>query len=60
MAPESMLEAKFSHKSDVWSFGVLLWEITALGARPWKGVSERDIYPELQAGNRLPEQQFTP
>lgn len=60
MAPESMLEAKFSHKSDVWSFGVLLWEITALGARPWKEISERDIYPELQAGNRLPEQQFTP
>ena len=60
MAPESMVEAKFSHKSDVWSFGVLLWEITALGAQPWKGVSDSDIYPELQTGNRLPEQQFTP
>lgn len=60
MAPESMLDAKFTNKSDVWSFGVLLWEITALGEQPWAGLKDQSIFPELQAGNRLKEQLFSP
>ena len=34
-APECLLFHKFDSKSDVWSFGITLWEIMAFGARPY-------------------------
>ena len=36
-APEGFLENRFSIKSDVWSFGVLLFEIFTFGEEPFKG-----------------------
>lgn len=36
MAPEAMHEGRFSTKSDVWSFGVLMWETYSAGAMPFK------------------------
>lgn len=43
MPPESILYRKFSTESDVWSFGVLLWEIFAYGKQPWYQLSNAEV-----------------
>ena len=35
MAPESIFEKSFSYKSDIWSLGILMWEIFSLGQTPY-------------------------
>ncbi|XP_022081553.1 uncharacterized protein LOC110974310 [Acanthaster planci] len=53
MAPESILCNVYSTKSDVWSFGVLLWELVTLGSHPYPGQSCAEILEDLQRGIRL-------
>ncbi|XP_038046740.1 uncharacterized protein LOC119720942 [Patiria miniata] len=53
MAPESIVYNVYSSKSDVWSFGVLLWELVTLGSHPYPGLSCAEILEDLQRGIRL-------
>lgn len=45
MPPESILYRKFSTESDVWSFGVVLWEIFTYGKQPWYQLSNTEVSP---------------
>ena len=43
-APEGLAYNKFTTKSDVWAFGILLWEIATYGMSPYPGVELTDVY----------------
>uniref|UniRef100_A0A8C7R461 receptor protein-tyrosine kinase n=1 Tax=Oncorhynchus mykiss TaxID=8022 RepID=A0A8C7R461_ONCMY len=60
MAIESLQTQKFTAKSDVWSFGVLMWEMLTRGASPYPEVDPYDITHYLLKGRRLPQPQFCP
>lgn len=52
IAPESFAHDMWNEKSDVWSFGVLLWEVATMGAPPYAshGVEAADIQVATQLG----------
>lgn len=60
MAIESLQTQKFTTKSDVWSYGILLWELLTRGASPYPDVDPYDITHYLLKGRRLPQPQFCP
>ncbi|KAA0187592.1 hypothetical protein HAZT_HAZT005622 [Hyalella azteca] len=53
MAPESLIDHVYTTKSDVWGFGVLLWELVNLGSTPYPGVSLESLYDLLKGGYRM-------
>ncbi|XP_025265272.1 proto-oncogene tyrosine-protein kinase ROS-like [Camponotus floridanus] len=54
MAPESLIMGIFTSQSDVWSFGILMWEITSLGEQPYSAKANEEVINYVRAGGRLP------
>jgi len=55
LALECIQHRVFTHKSDVWSFGVTVWELFTYGQRPYENVRARDVPDLLEKGERLPQ-----
>ncbi|ELT94233.1 hypothetical protein CAPTEDRAFT_48307, partial [Capitella teleta] len=53
MAVESLKDRVFTTSSDVWAFGILLWEIVTMGATPYPNVALTNLYTYLAEGNRM-------
>ncbi|XP_054202579.1 macrophage-stimulating protein receptor isoform X19 [Homo sapiens] len=60
MALESLQTYRFTTKSDVWSFGVLLWELLTRGAPPYRHIDPFDLTHFLAQGRRLPQPEYCP
>nr|CDQ02182.1 BMA-KIN-32, isoform d [Brugia malayi] len=53
MAPESINYRCFSKATDVWMFGVCMWEIFTYGVKPWQGVRNHNVILKIERGERL-------
>ncbi|XP_072050525.1 insulin-like peptide receptor isoform X2 [Amphiura filiformis] len=60
MAPESVKDGVFQCSSDVWSYGILLWEISTLGELPYQGYSNEEAGEYIKSGRILPKREGTP
>uniref|UniRef100_A0A8U7M554 Protein tyrosine kinase 7 (inactive) n=1 Tax=Corvus moneduloides TaxID=1196302 RepID=A0A8U7M554_CORMO len=61
MPPEAVLEDEFSTKSDVWSFGVLMWEVFTHGEMPYTPLADDEVLAGLQSGKtKLPHPEGCP
>ncbi|XP_070560488.1 ephrin type-B receptor 1-B-like [Ptychodera flava] len=53
-APEAIGYKKFTSASDVWSYGIVMWEVMSYGERPYWNWSNRDVIKSVEKGYRLP------
>ncbi|XP_039606725.1 ephrin type-A receptor 5 isoform X3 [Polypterus senegalus] len=53
-APEAIAFRKFTSASDVWSYGVVMWEVMSYGERPYWEMSNQDVIKAVEEGYRLP------
>ncbi|XP_045154458.1 insulin receptor-related protein isoform X2 [Echinops telfairi] len=60
MAPESLKDGIFTTHSDVWSFGVVLWEIVTLAEQPYQGLSNEQVLKFVMDGGILEELEGCP
>uniref|UniRef100_A0A8C4QV48 Receptor protein-tyrosine kinase n=1 Tax=Eptatretus burgeri TaxID=7764 RepID=A0A8C4QV48_EPTBU len=55
LALESIHYRTFTHQSDVWSYGVTIWELMTFGGKPYETIPAREIPEILEKGERLPQ-----
>lgn len=60
MPPESILYGKFTTETDIWSFGVVLWEIFSFGLQPYYGYSNPEVIEVVRARQILPSPEECP
>ncbi|KAL5020316.1 hypothetical protein ScPMuIL_003208 [Solemya velum] len=59
-APEALNYGKYTVMCDVWSFGILMWEIFSLGIIPYQGMSSAQAREKIESGYRMPAPSGTP
>ncbi|XP_029657366.2 tyrosine-protein kinase Fer-like isoform X3 [Octopus sinensis] len=59
-APEALNYGKYTSLCDVWSFGILMWEVFSSGLTPYQGMSNAQAKERIDAGYRMPAPQGTP
>jgi serine/threonine protein kinase len=59
-APECYLKRQFSSASDVWSFGIVLYELFTLGETPYKGMTNKEVIEKVSEGFRLEKPEKCP
>ncbi|XP_069831848.1 protein-tyrosine kinase 2-beta isoform X2 [Dendropsophus ebraccatus] len=60
MAPESINFRRFTSASDVWMFGVCMWEILSYGKQPFFWLENKDVISVIEKGDRLPKPEACP
>uniref|UniRef100_A0A8C9ZGW4 receptor protein-tyrosine kinase n=1 Tax=Sander lucioperca TaxID=283035 RepID=A0A8C9ZGW4_SANLU len=53
-APEAITYRKFTSASDVWSYGIVMWEVVSYGERPYWDMNNQDVIKAIEEGYRLP------
>ncbi|XP_025071704.1 ephrin type-A receptor 5 isoform X13 [Alligator sinensis] len=53
-APEAIAFGKFTSASDVWSYGIVMWEVMSYGERPYWEMTNQDVIKAVEEGYRLP------
>ncbi|XP_070531998.1 hepatocyte growth factor receptor-like isoform X1 [Ptychodera flava] len=60
MAPECFRKQHYDTKTDVWAYGVLLWELMTRGETPYPAIDNWDLVDYLDKGKRLQKPPYTP
>jgi proto-oncogene tyrosine-protein kinase Met len=60
MSPESLEKGTYNTKTDVWSYGVLVWELMTRGVTPYSDVNNCHLLRYLKQGNRMARPTFCP
>lgn len=50
---ESLFDGRFTVMSDMWSFGVVVFEMITFGAMPFAGLNNQEVIEHVRAGNRI-------
>ncbi|XP_035904405.1 protein sevenless isoform X2 [Anopheles stephensi] len=60
MSPESLVDGVFTSQSDIWAFGVLLWEIMTLGEQPYQAKNNLEVLNHVREGGHLDRPKVCP
>ncbi|XP_045166086.2 fibroblast growth factor receptor-like [Mercenaria mercenaria] len=60
MSPETLINGKYTTKSDIWSYGVLLWEMVTLGSSPYPGILPDMLISMHKSGYIMPQPPLCP
>lgn len=53
MAPESFVDGIFTYKTDIWSFGILIYEIITFGQIPYNMLTNAEVFESIKSGDTL-------